>query len=138
MLLESILQYFQPSLRYHLSLRPLFCLFFEWPLKTGFTVNLSKIKPLHIELTILLQLTCPLREGSCVVSLFLALSIEITLTATCPAELQLPGPEVIKLFSCLTQLSTKFQLLIKTKIPTNDEVYCFKPLRCSIYHANKC
>ena len=28
-----------------------------------------------------------------------------------------PGPEVIKLFSCSTQLSTKFQLLINTKIP---------------------
>ena len=28
-----------------------------------------------------------------------------------------PGLEVIKLFSCSTQLSTKFQLLIKTKIP---------------------
>ena len=27
MLQESILQYFQPSLSYHLSLRPLFCLF---------------------------------------------------------------------------------------------------------------
>ena len=27
-----------------------------------------------------------------------------------------PGPEVIKLFSCSTKLSTKFQLLIKTKI----------------------
>ena len=35
---ESILQYFRPSLSYHLSLRPLFSLFFEWPLKTGFTV----------------------------------------------------------------------------------------------------
>ena len=30
----SILQYFQPSLSYHLSLRSLFCLFY-----TGFTVN---------------------------------------------------------------------------------------------------
>ena len=29
-----------------------------------------------------------------------------------------PGPGVIKLFSCSTQLSTKFQLLIKTKILT--------------------
>ena len=38
MLQESILQYFRPSLSYHLSLRPLFCLFFGWPLKTGFTV----------------------------------------------------------------------------------------------------
>ena len=39
-------------------------------------------------------------------------------------------------FSCLTQLSTKFQLLIKTKIPTNEEVSCFKSHRCCIYHAN--
>ena len=35
-------------------------------------------------------------------------------------------PEVIKLFSCSTQLSTKFEQLIKTKIPTNKEVTCFK------------
>ena len=49
-----------------------------------------------------------------------------------------PGPEVIKLFSCSTQLSTKFQLLIKAKIPTNKEISCFKSLRCCIYHANKC
>ena len=48
------------------------------------------------------------------------------------------GPEVIKLFSCSTQLSREFQLLIKTKIPTNKEVSCFKSLRCCIYHANKC
>ena len=36
-----------------------------------------------------------------------------------------PGPMVIKLFSCSTQLSTKFHLLIKTKIPTIDAVSCF-------------
>ena len=36
----------------------------------------------------------------------------------------IPGPEVIK-FSCSTQLSTTFQLLIETKIPTNKEVSCF-------------
>ena len=30
----------------------------------------------------------------------------------------LPGPEVIKLFSCSTQLSIKFFLLIKVKMPT--------------------
>ena len=46
------------------------------------------------------------------------------------------GPEVIKLLSS-TQLSTKFQLLIKTKIPTNKEVHCFKSLSCCIYHTNK-
>ena len=40
--------------------------------------------------------------------------------------------EVIKLFSCSTQLSTKFHLLIKAKIPTNEEVSCFKSLRCCI------
>ena len=49
-----------------------------------------------------------------------------------------PGPEVIKLYSCSTQLSTKFQLLIKTKIPTNEKVSCFKSLRSCIYHAHKC
>ena len=32
-----MLQYFRPSLSYHLSLRP-FLSIFEWPLKTGFTV----------------------------------------------------------------------------------------------------
>ena len=48
------------------------------------------------------------------------------------------GPEVIKVFSCSTQLSQKFQLLIKTKILTNKNVSCFKSLRCCIYHANKC
>ena len=34
-----------------------------------------------------------------------------------------PGPEVIKNFSCSTQLSTKFQLPIKTKIPINEEFF---------------
>ena len=38
MLQESILPYFRPSLNYHLSLRPLFCLFFEWPLKSKVVV----------------------------------------------------------------------------------------------------
>ena len=51
---------------------------------------------------------------------------------------QQPRPKVIKLFSCSTQPSPKFQLLIKTKIPTNEEVACLKSLRCCIYHANKC
>ena len=33
-------------------------------------------------------------------------------------EFMITGPEVIKLFSCSTQLSTKFILLINVKIPT--------------------
>ena len=49
-----------------------------------------------------------------------------------------PGPEVfIKLFSCSTQLSTKLQLLIKTKIPTNKDASCFKSLRYKYMQTNK-
>ena len=47
------------------------------------------------------------------------------------------GPEVINLFSCSTQLSTKFHLLIKSKILTNEKVSCLRSLRCCIYHAHK-
>ena len=36
-----------------------------------------------------------------------------------------PVPEAIKLFSCSIQLSTKFQRLIKTKIPIYADVSCF-------------
>ena len=36
------------------------------------------------------------------------------------------GPEVIKLFSCTTQLCMRFQLLIKIKIQTNEEDSFFK------------
>ena len=43
-----------------------------------------------------------------------------------------PGPEVIKLFSCSTQLSKKFQLVIKTKIQTNEEAYCLKSIRSGV------
>ena len=67
---------------------------------------------------------------------------------TCPSEIQCfypigfqntkTGPKVIKLFSCLTELSTKFQMLIKIKIPKSEEVSSFKSLRCGIYYANKC
>ena len=48
------------------------------------------------------------------------------------------GSKVIKLFSCSTQLSTKFQLLLKTKITTNEEVSCFQSHICCIYHSYKC
>ena len=34
-----LLQYFRPSLSYHLSLRSLFCLFLSGCFHTGFTVN---------------------------------------------------------------------------------------------------
>ena len=47
-------------------------------------------------------------------------------------------PPDIKLFSCSTQLSTKFQLLIKSKRLKIKEFSCFQPVKCFIYHANKC
>ena len=52
---------------------------------------------------------------------------------TLNSSVKILGPEII-------QLSKKFQLLIKTKIPTNEEVSCFKSLIVlyCIYHANKC
>ena len=49
-----------------------------------------------------------------------------------------PGPEGIKLISCLTALSMKFQLLIKIEIPKSKHFYYFKTLTCCISPANKC
>ena len=46
------------------------------------------------------------------------------------------GLEVIKLFSCSTQLSTKLQLLIKTKMLENKDFSFFRALRYFIYPAN--
>ena len=51
---------------------------------------------------------------------------------------QVLSPEVIKLFPCSTQLSIKFQLLMKTKVLKNKNFSCCQPLRCCIYHAHKC
>ena len=47
------------------------------------------------------------------------------------------GPKVIKLFSCSTQLSVKFQLLIKLEY-LKLKFSSFQYLRCCIYHADKC
>ena len=64
------------------------------------------------------------------------------MTKNCPegktASFRGSGPDFIKLFSCSTQLSTKFQLLRKTKILTNKEVSRFKFFKCCIYHTNEC
>ena len=45
-------------------------------------------------------------------------------------------PETI-FFSCSTQLSMKFQMLIKGEIMKNNDISSFKTLRYCIYHANK-
>ena len=41
------------------------------------------------------------------------------------AQVQRPGPVVIKLFSCSTQLSMKFILLINVKMPTTVGILPF-------------
>ena len=43
-----------------------------------------------------------------------------------------PGPEVIKLFSCSTQLSMKFFLLINVKMPTIVGILTFMSRKNSI------
>ena len=54
---------------------------------------------------------CNLFERFSVVTYFMTKCI-------CNISMQYPGPEVIKLFSSSTQLSTKFILLINVKMPT--------------------
>ena len=54
------------------------------------------------------------------------------------SELMSPGPDVIKLFSCSTQLSMKSTLLIKIKILKDNDIPCLKKLRCCIYPAFEC
>ena len=55
----SILQYFLPSLSYHLSLRSLFCLFLS-----GFTVDAFKIvyTPVYIGVAIVTQLNMKIEQ----------------------------------------------------------------------------
>ena len=48
-----------------------------------------------------------------------------------------PASEIIN-FLNTTQLSMKFQLLIKTKMLKNKDFCCFQTVQCCIYHANTC
>ena len=56
---------------------------------------------------------------------------------TCFQDFQ-PGPRVIKLFSCSTQLSMKFKMLINIKIAKNNGNFRFRSQKPAIYPANKC
>ena len=47
-------------------------------------------------------------------------------------------PEVIKLFSCSTQLSMKFKMLIDIEIAKIYRIFRFNSLKPAIYPANKC
>ena len=51
-----------------------------------------------------------------------------------------PGPRLLNFFSCSTQMSMKFQQLIKTKILKNKDFSCFQTLKWCIYHGvlNNC
>ena len=48
-----------------------------------------------------------------------------------------PGAEVMKLFSCSTQLSMKFKMLINIEIAKIDGIFKFNSLEPAIYPANK-
>ena len=52
-------------------------------------------------------------------------------------DLTRPGPEVIKLFSCSTQLSMKFFLLINVKMPTIVGILTFMSRKNSILHLSE-
>ena len=49
-----------------------------------------------------------------------------------------PGPEVIKLFSCSTQLSMNFKVLIHTETAKINGNFRFKSQKLVIYPADKC
>ena len=49
-----------------------------------------------------------------------------------------PGAEFIKLFSCSTQLSTKFKMLINIEIAKIYVIFRFNSLKPAIYPADKC
>ena len=48
------------------------------------------------------------------------------------------GAEVIKLFSCSTQLSMKFKMLIDIEIAKFYGIFRFNSLKLAVYPANKC
>ena len=56
----------------------------------------------------------------------------------CYIPIQTPGPEVIKLFTCSSQLIMKFQLLINVEVVKNCGKFRFKTQKLVIYPAHKC
>ena len=95
---------------------------------SGFEPSSETITPRYLKLVTVLSF-CPLTLiflwmplALFVISfvcLLLHLSLFYTVCRLCRAfQLGLPGPEVMKLFSCSTQVSMKFFLLINVKMPT--------------------
>ena len=56
----------------------------------------------------------------------------MTYIEVCNKKDRSPGPEVIKLFSCSTQLSMKFFLLLNVKMPTVVGILTFMSGKISI------
>ena len=51
--------------------------------------------------------------------------------------IETPGPELIKPFSCSTQLSLKFILLVNFKIATINGIFGFISSKPIVYSANE-
>ena len=75
---------------------------------------------------------------------FLAMEVEIILQhmphvrTTVSLWIYRPGPEVVKLFSCSTQLSLKFEFLRDVIVAKINEFLRFKSSKSVIYLAHKC
>ena len=111
----SILQYFRPSLSYHLSLRSSFCLF----LSGCFTQVYRNLFSLSLRGSL---------EDCSVRNKRNEKKRENLKQRKCNSKVktvQAPGPEAIKHFPCSTQLSKKFILLINMKMPTIVGVFTF-------------
>ena len=57
--------------------------------------------------------------------------------AHCTLNIKTPGPKVVKLFSCSTQLSMKFVLLINLKLLTNANSFLLNIADHEKFSANK-
>ena len=82
-----------------------------------------------------------LPNGIVVCWLFFKINFEKNLSVTlleCQTVRFRSGPEVIKLFTCSTQLSMGLQLLLKAKMLKNRCFSCFKALIYCIDHDYKC
>ena len=65
-------------------------------------------------------------------SMCLNYQVVYNMSCTCHEYHMKPGPEVIKLFPCSTQLSMKFFLLINVKMPTIVGISTFMSRKNSI------
>ena len=97
----------------------------KWQLKTLFLVifgpNLSIVKSVF----------------DCCLSVVIFLSTSLTLLLSWAIQKFVQMVLAAINFSCSTQLSMKFEMLLKTKMLKNIDFSCFKTLRCSIYPAYK-